>query len=147
MPKYLLLKHYRGAPAPHHPIPEMDQWDPADIDAHLDRAPVGIAAAATVVGVAGTVTSVAAGVLGLSAYDRALVDQAVLPLDDVHAQVDRLVAMTVTERLALSWLHPGRADVIDAGALILSRVLRRSGVSSLVVSEADILDGIAWSLV
>ena len=54
--------------------------------------------------------------------------------------------MTVAERLALPWLHPGRADVIGAGALILSRVLRRTPVEDLVVSEADILDGIAWSL-
>jgi len=65
----------------------------------------------------------------------------------VHALVERLLAMTVAERLALPWLHPGRADVIGAGALILSRVLRRSRVTTLVVSEADILDGIAWSLV
>ena len=54
--------------------------------------------------------------------------------------------MTVAERLDLPWLHPGRADVIGAGSLILSRVLRRTGVSDLVVSEADILDGIAWSV-
>jgi len=118
-----------------------------DIERHLDACPVSPAEAATVVGVAGTVTSVAAGVLCLTAYDRDATDQAELPVDDVHALVDRLVAMTVDERLALPWLHPGRADVIGAGALILSRVLRRSSVEHLVVSEADILDGIAWSLV
>ncbi len=117
-----------------------------DIERHLDACPVSPARAATVVGVAGTVTSVAAGVLGLQAYDRDAVDQAVLPVDEVHAMVDLLVGMTVAERLALPWLHPGRADVIDAGALILSRVLRRTPVDALVVSEADILDGIAWSL-
>jgi exopolyphosphatase/guanosine-5'-triphosphate,3'-diphosphate pyrophosphatase len=54
--------------------------------------------------------------------------------------------MTVAERLALPWMHPGRADVIDAGALILSRVLRRTSAATLVASEADILDGIAWSI-
>ena len=118
-----------------------------DIERHLDACPVSPARAGTVVGVAGTVTSVAAGVLGLPAYDRDAIDQAVLPLEQVHAMVDRLVGMTVAERLALPWLDPGRADVIDAGALILSRVLRRTTVESLVVSEADILDGIAWSLV
>ena len=118
-----------------------------DIERHLDACPVSPARAATVVGVAGTVTSVAAGVLGLPAYDRDAIDQAVLPVEQVHAMADRLVGMTVTERLALPWLDPGRADVIDAGALILSRVLRRTTVDSLVVSEADILDGIAWSLV
>ena len=117
-----------------------------DIDRHLDACPVSPARAATVVGVAGTVTSVAAGVLDLAAYDRDAVDQAVLPLGDVHALVDRLVGMTVSERLELPWLHPGRADVIDAGALILSRVLRRTTVDSLLVSEADILEGIAWSV-
>jgi exopolyphosphatase/guanosine-5'-triphosphate,3'-diphosphate pyrophosphatase len=119
----------------------------ADIDRHLGACPVPTARAATVVGVAGTVTSVAAGVLGLAAYDRDAVDQAVLPVERVHAMVDLLVGMTVAERLTLPWLHPGRADVIDAGALILSRVLRRTPVDHLLVSEADILDGIAWSLV
>ena len=53
-----------------------------------------------------------------------------LPVDDVHAMVDRLLGMTVAERLALPWLHPGRADVIGAGALILSRVLRRTTVDT-----------------
>jgi exopolyphosphatase/guanosine-5'-triphosphate,3'-diphosphate pyrophosphatase len=118
-----------------------------DIERHLDACPVSPARAATVVGVAGTVTSVAAGVLDLPAYDRDATDQAVLPVEQVHAMADRLVRMTVAERLALPWLDPGRADVIDAGALILSRVLRRTPVESLVISEADILDGIAWSLV
>jgi exopolyphosphatase / guanosine-5'-triphosphate,3'-diphosphate pyrophosphatase len=54
--------------------------------------------------------------------------------------------MTVAERLALGYMHPGRADVIDAGALIASRVLRRTTVDELLVSEADILEGIAWSM-
>jgi exopolyphosphatase/guanosine-5'-triphosphate,3'-diphosphate pyrophosphatase len=117
-----------------------------DIDTALDAAPVDLAAAATVVGVAGTVTSIAAGVLDLPAYDRDAIDQSRLPVEEVHAMVDRLVGMSVTERLELPWMHPGRADVIDAGALILSRVLRRTEVAELVVSEADILDGIAWSI-
>ncbi len=118
----------------------------ADIDAHLDACPVDPARAATVVGVAGTVTTVAAGVLDLAAYDRDAIDQAVLPAADVHALVDRWVGMTVADRLALPYMHPGRADVIDAGALILDRILRRATVASLVVSESDILDGIAWSI-
>lgn len=118
----------------------------ADIDAALDACPVDAARATTVVGVAGTITTVAAGVLRLPAYDRDAIDHRSLGVDEVHAMVERLVAMTREERLALPWMHPGRADVIDAGALILSRVLRRTGVSTLVVSESDILDGIAWSL-
>jgi exopolyphosphatase/guanosine-5'-triphosphate,3'-diphosphate pyrophosphatase len=118
----------------------------ADIDAHLDACPVDISRAATVVGVAGTVTTVAAAVLDLPAYDPDVIDQSVLAVADVHAAVERLVAMPVADRLALPYLHPGRADVIDAGALILSRVLRRSPGPTMVVSEADILDGIAWSI-
>jgi len=117
-----------------------------DIDDHLDQSPVTPTRAAAVVGVAGTITTLAAGVLDLPAYSREAIDQAVLSVGDVHALVDRLVAMTVNERLALPWMHPGRADVIAAGALILSRVLRRAPVDHLVVSESDILDGIAWSL-
>jgi exopolyphosphatase/guanosine-5'-triphosphate,3'-diphosphate pyrophosphatase len=117
-----------------------------DIDAHLDDSPVDPASAATVVGVAGTILSVVAGVLDLPTYDRDVLDQAVVPVSEVHEFVDRLVAMPLEERLALPWMHPGRADVIDAGALILSRVLRRTRVESLVASEADILEGIAWSI-
>jgi exopolyphosphatase/guanosine-5'-triphosphate,3'-diphosphate pyrophosphatase len=117
-----------------------------DIDAHLDACPVEVAAAATVVGVAGTVTTLTAGVLGLPGYDRDAIDQAVLATDDVHALAERLVAMTVAQRLELPWMHPGRADVIDAGALIWSRVLRRAAVTRVITSEADILDGIAWSI-
>jgi exopolyphosphatase / guanosine-5'-triphosphate,3'-diphosphate pyrophosphatase len=119
----------------------------ADIDRALDACPVQPERAHSVVGVAGTITSIAAGVLGLAEFDREAIDQARLAVSDVHAMVDRLVGMTVNERLALPWLHPGRADVIDAGALILSRILRRTPVDTLIVSEADILDGIAWSLV
>jgi exopolyphosphatase/pppGpp-phosphohydrolase len=118
----------------------------ADIDAHLDACPVDPASAATVVGVAGTVTQLAAVALDLPAYDRDAIDQVVLPVADVRATVDRLVAMTVDERLALPSMHPGRADVIDAGVLILARILLRARVDTLVVSESDILDGIAWSI-
>ncbi|WP_300677077.1 exopolyphosphatase [Nocardioides sp.] len=117
-----------------------------DIDDQLDQCPVDPSRAATVVGVAGTITTLAAGVLGLAAYDREAIDQAVLPVAEVHALVDQLVAMTVSERLTLGWMHPGRADVIAAGGLILSRILRRVPVEQIVVSESDILDGIAWSL-
>lgn len=118
----------------------------ADIDAALDAAPVSPGDAATVVGIAGTVTTVAAGVLDLPAYAREAIDQQVIAVAAVHDFVDRLVAMPVAERLTLPYLHPGRADVIDAGALILSRVLRRTTVATMVVSESDILDGIAWSI-
>ncbi len=117
-----------------------------DIEAHLDACPVDPAGAAAVVGVAGTITTVAAAVLDLPAYDRTVLDQSVLPVATVHAAVERLVALSVAERRALAFLHPGRADVIGAGALILDRILRRASVDTLLVSESDILDGIAWSI-
>jgi exopolyphosphatase/guanosine-5'-triphosphate,3'-diphosphate pyrophosphatase len=118
----------------------------ADIDAHLDACPVPVAEAATVVGVAGTVLSIVAGVLDLPSYDKSLIDQSLVSAADVHAFVDRLVAMSVAERMGFPWMQRGRVDVLGAGGLILSRVLRRCVSSSLVASEADILDGIAWSM-
>ncbi len=98
------------------------------------------------VGVAGTVTTIAAAALDLPAYEREAIDQQVIRVDAVHEVAERIVAMTHAERLALPYMHPGRADVIDAGALILSRVLRRTPLETLVISESDILDGIAWSI-
>ncbi|MDN4160101.1 Ppx/GppA phosphatase family protein [Nocardioides abyssi] len=117
-----------------------------DVDAALDACPVDPAEAATVVGVAGTITTVAAAALGLTAYDAGSINQQVLPVADVRAATARLVAMTVAERRALPFMHPGRADVIGAGAIVLEQVVARAGVDRLVVSESDILDGIAWSL-
>jgi exopolyphosphatase/guanosine-5'-triphosphate,3'-diphosphate pyrophosphatase len=136
-------RHLTGDP----PTAEQVASCVADIDAHLDAAPVSIRQAHTVVGVAGTTLTVAAGVLGLSSYDRTAIDQSRLAVADVTAYVDRLVAMSVEERLALPFMSPGRADVIGAGALILARVLARAEVATMIASEGDILDGIAWSLV
>jgi exopolyphosphatase/guanosine-5'-triphosphate,3'-diphosphate pyrophosphatase len=128
------------------PTPEQVAVCVEVIDAALDECPVHPASAASVIGVAGTVTTVAAGVLGLPAYDRDLIHGRVLRIADVHRTVDHLVHLTRSERLALGYVHPGRADVIDAGALIVDRVLRRATVPTLTVAETDILDGIAWSL-
>lgn len=139
----LTERHLRGDP----PTREQVEAVRADIDAALDGCRVDPALAGTVVGVAGTVTTVAAGVLGLPAYDRSRVHLAVLDRDAVQASIDDLVAMTVAERRALGYMHPGRADVIAAGALILERIIRRTEVGTVTVSESDILDGIAWSCV
>jgi exopolyphosphatase/guanosine-5'-triphosphate,3'-diphosphate pyrophosphatase len=119
----------------------------ADVDAHLDACGVPLGDAATVVGIAGTMTTLAAAVLDLPAYDPVAVHGSDHDLGDVRAAVDRIVAMTVEQRRALPFMHPGRADVIDAGLLIATRVLDRTGVDRLVVSEADILEGIAWTMV
>ena len=119
----------------------------ADIDRHLDACPVPLSDARSVVGTSGTIKTLAAAMLDLPVYDRDAIDGAVLGAAETRAYVEHLVAMTVADRRAIPSMHPGRADVIGAGALIWSRVLDRAGVSSYRVSEADILYGIAWSLV
>lgn len=101
----------------------------------------------TFVGVAGTITTMAAMALDLPAYDRAAIHHAEIARDDVHEIAARLLGMTVAERRTLPFMHPGRADVIGAGALILDRVMHRTSVDAMLVSESDILDGIAWSIV
>ena len=118
----------------------------ADIDAALDGCSVDPAEAGAVIGVAGTVTTLAAAVLDLDAYDPTLIHHSVLRPDAVQGAVSQAARAEVTQRKALPYMHPGRADVIGAGGLILDRVLRRTTVSSMLVSEHDILDGIAWSL-
>jgi exopolyphosphatase/guanosine-5'-triphosphate,3'-diphosphate pyrophosphatase len=118
----------------------------ADIDAALDGCSVDPAQAGAVIGVAGTVTTLAAGVLDLNHYDSNAIHHSVLRPDGVQGVVTRLLSMLVEQRKALGYMHPGRADVIGAGGLILDRVLRRTTVKSMLVSEHDILDGIAWSL-
>jgi len=117
----------------------------ADIDAALDGCSVDPARAGAVIGVAGTVTTLAAAVLDLGSYDRTVIHHGVLRTGAVRGAVTRLLALDVAQRKALPYMHPGRADVIGAGGLILDRILRRTTVSSMLVSEHDILDGIAWS--
>jgi exopolyphosphatase / guanosine-5'-triphosphate,3'-diphosphate pyrophosphatase len=119
----------------------------ADVDRHLDESPVPLGDARSVIGTSGTIKTLAAGMLDLPIYDRDAIDGADLGSAETAVYVDRLVAMTVAERLAIPSMHPGRADVIGAGALIWTRVLARSGVERYRVSEADILYGIATSLV
>jgi exopolyphosphatase/guanosine-5'-triphosphate,3'-diphosphate pyrophosphatase len=134
----------------------------AEIDAALDTLPgygVRVGEAGTVIGVAGTVTTVAAMVLDLPSYQRDRIHHARLPVPDVDKATARLLGMSVEQRRALPFMHPGRADVIGAGALILDRVLVRAApdpgpaaepaadlAASMLVSESDILDGIAWSV-
>jgi exopolyphosphatase/guanosine-5'-triphosphate,3'-diphosphate pyrophosphatase len=129
------------------PSDEEVQAAVADIDAALDACSVDPADAGAVIGVAGTVTTLAAGVLDLGTYDRTVIDHSVLRPDAVQGMVARLLNMYIEQRKALPYMHPGRADVIGAGGLILTRILRRTTVNSMLVSEHDILDGIAWSMV
>lgn len=118
----------------------------ADIDHHLDACDVDIESAHAVIGTSGTIKTIACGVLEMPTYDREAFDGVTLRVADTVAYIDDLVAMTVGQRRALPYMHPGRADVIAAGALIWRRILERSGNETYVVSEADILHGIARAI-
>ena len=109
-------------------------------------AAVPVSSARTLVGVAGSVTTVAGIALGLEAYDPVRIHHSVLSRDVVRATTDDLLAMTRVERAAIPVMHPGRVDVIGAGALVLATLVDRFGFGEVLVSEHDILDGIALSL-
>ena len=107
---------------------------------------VPLAEARTLVGLAGSVTTVAAMALGLATYDRDRIHHSRISAADVHDVARTLLAMTRDQRAALPFMHPGRVDVIGAGALVLAVVLEHVPVDEVLVSEHDILDGIAVSL-
>jgi exopolyphosphatase/guanosine-5'-triphosphate,3'-diphosphate pyrophosphatase len=111
----------------------------------VGQATTGLEPVGLLVGVAGTITTVAAHVLALPFYDHDAVHGARLSVDAVRQGCRSLVGMTVRERRALPFMHPGRADVIGGGALVLEAVLAAVPLATteLVVSEHDILDGIA----
>ena len=119
----------------------------ADVDAALAlvREVVPVERARLAIGVAGTVTTVAAAALDLPSYDPERIHGTVLSAAQVRDVTARLLAMTREQRAALPVMHPGRVDVIGAGALVLRTLVDRLGLAEVAVSEADILDGIAWS--
>lgn len=128
----------------------------ADVVAALEEANrvVPLGRTATLVGLAGSVTTVTAHALDLERYDPERIDGAVLPTDAVLASCRTLLEMTRARRAVLPFMHPGRVDVIGAGALVWSDVVSfvraevaRAGgaLRTVVTSEHDILDGIAWS--
>ncbi|MEV0452588.1 Ppx/GppA phosphatase family protein [Streptomyces sp. NPDC050600] len=120
----------------------------ADVRAALDLAAetVPIGEAETLVGLAGSVTTVAAVALGLPEYDSTKIHHARISRAQVDEVVARLLASTHDERAAIPVIHPGRVDVIVAGALVLAEIMERTGAAEVVVSEHDILDGIALSV-
>lgn len=120
----------------------------ADIEAALDDAArlVPLGEAASLVGLAGSVTTVGGIHLGLPRYDAAAIHHSRVPADAVRAISERLLSSTRAQRAAIPVMHPGRVDVIAAGALVLRCIVDRTDVAEVVVSEHDILDGIAWSL-
>jgi exopolyphosphatase/guanosine-5'-triphosphate,3'-diphosphate pyrophosphatase len=120
----------------------------ADVAAHLAGV-TGVldpAAAERVVGVAGTVTTVAAIALGLDTYDPRRIHRATLEAADIAATAGKLAALTVAERAALPVMASGREDVIAAGALLLDELVGRFQIREMTASETDILDGVLLGL-
>ncbi len=130
------------------PLPGEISAATADIDAALDvvAAKVPVTSARTVIGLAGSVTTVAGIALGLPAYDPARIHLARIAASQVGQIARDLLGQDHQQRAAIPVMHPGRIDVIGAGALVLDRVLARFGFAEVVASEHDILDGIAWSM-
>ena len=122
-----------------------------DIDAALDLAEsvVPIDGVATLVGLAGSVTTITAHLLRLTAYDPERIHLARSAPADMVVACDELLAMPRAQRAELPYMHPGRVDVIGAGGLVwrrvVERVVDRAGVTEVITSEHDILDGIALS--
>jgi exopolyphosphatase / guanosine-5'-triphosphate,3'-diphosphate pyrophosphatase len=140
----LTERHLHGDP----PSAEEVARAEADIRTALDvvRGEVPVGEAATLVGLAGSVTTVAALALGLPAYDPDAIHGSRIPVDDVRRVTADLLSARRATRAALPVMHPGRVDVIGAGALILRVLMDEFGLSEVVVSEHDILDGIALRL-
>ena len=137
-------RHLHGDP----PTSEQVAAATADIDAALDTvsAAVPVREAGTLIGLAGSVTTVAGIAMGLPAYDADRIHHARVSAADVHEVTRSLLAQTRAARAAIGVMHPGRVDVIGGGALVLDRIMERFGFTEVLVSEHDILDGIAWSL-
>jgi exopolyphosphatase/guanosine-5'-triphosphate,3'-diphosphate pyrophosphatase len=119
-----------------------------DIDAAIDQAAkvVQLSDARSLIGLAGSVTTVAALALNLSEYKSEVIHGSRISADQVHKVATDLLAMPRAQRAELGPMHPGRIDVIGGGALVLDRIMQKTGITEVVVSERDILDGIARDL-
>ncbi len=140
----LTERHFRSDPPSRDEIVALI----ADVDAAISRAAevVPIDQARTLVGLAGSVTTLTAVTLGQTDYDASQIHGARVSVDTVVEWSDRLLAMTHDERSRIPVIHPGRVDVLNAGVLVLRRILERTGLPEVLVSEHDILDGIAVSI-
>lgn len=140
----LTERHLRGDP----PAPQEVAAVVADIDVALKEvtAALPVRKARTLVGLAGSVTTVAAIALGLDRYRPERIHHARITAEQVRQVTARLLGQTREQRAATDGMHPGRVDVIGAGALVLERIMNTVNAGEVLVSEHDILDGIAWSL-
>ena len=137
-------RHLRSDPA----TPAQVNAMRADVREAIGRAAeaVPMREAACLVGLSGTVTTVAAMAHGHEVYDPTLLHGLVVSREQVDDVTARLLAMSAAERAALPFMHPGRVEVIGAGSLSLQAVLEAAGAAEVITSEADLLDGIAFRL-
>ncbi len=145
-------RHLVSDPPEPHEIGEAVRDIHAAIDAAFEGVPVE--RTRTLVGLAGSITTVTAHALGLHSYDRDRINGAVLPIDAAMQACDELLHASRGSRAALGFMHPGRVDVIGAGALVWHTLMGRvrtavhdagGELPHVVTSEHDILDGIAFS--
>jgi exopolyphosphatase / guanosine-5'-triphosphate,3'-diphosphate pyrophosphatase len=146
----LTERHLKGDP----PTAEQVAAAEADVDAAITEAglDVPLERSTAVVGVAGSITTITAHALKLPGYLPAAIHGAELPIGTIQAAATDLLGMTRAQRADLPYMHPGRVDVIGAGALVWRRILTRMGelsggrIITATASEHDILDGIALSV-
>ncbi len=140
----LTERHLHGDP----PTASQIERAASDVRDAIDEARrhVSLNANVTLVGVAGTVITLAALALGVPRYDEQAIHGAMMTAAQVHDVTARLLGMSRARRLALPAMHPGRADVIGGGALVLATLVEQIGVDSVTASAHDILDGIALRL-
>ena len=137
-------RHFATAPA----TSESVDAAIADIDSAIEEAAqvVPIKQARTLIAVAGTATTVAAAALDLEEYDRYAIHLSRISAVKTSEISKLFLSMTRDEIASLGYMHPGRVDVIAAGALVLDRIMKATGAAEFVASERDILDGMAWSI-
>ena len=137
-------RHFTIDPAPEHEI----DLARVDIQEAIAKAAVivPITAAKTLIAVAGTATTVAAAALDLNEYDRFAIHLARVSAEKVGEVATMFLTSTREARLNLGYMHPGRVDVIPAGSLVLSEIMKATGATQFIASESDILDGIARSI-
>jgi exopolyphosphatase/guanosine-5'-triphosphate,3'-diphosphate pyrophosphatase len=137
-------RHFASDPA----TAEQIELARTDIQAAIAQAAavVPITKAKTLVAVAGTATTVAAAALELPEYDRYAIHLSRVTAQQTHNAASMFATSTREQRLALGYMHPGRVDVIAAGSLVLSEIMKATVATEFVASESDILDGMAFSL-
>ena len=137
-------RHFKSDPATKEEIESARK----DIQQAINQAAqvVDIKAAKSLIAVAGTATTVAAAALELPEYDRYAIHLSRISAEQTHGVSEMFLKLNRKERAALGYMHPGRVDVIGAGSLVLSEIVKAVGAKEFIACESDILDEIAFSL-